>query len=360
MLDRTPLLGLTALVLATALMAGCSPTSGAAPRGASADVTVGADLAAQDLAGDLDVPWSLTYLGDALLVSERDSARIVEIAADGTQREVGVVEGVEPGGEGGLLGLAVDDQDRLYAYSTGADGNRIQRIEVEGVPGSLSLGEAETLVDGLPRNTTHNGGRLAFGPDGMLYAGVGDAGDPDSAQDLDSSAGKILRMTPDGDVPADNPYPGSLVLSHGHRNVQGLAWAADGTMFATEFGQNTWDELNIIEPGKNYGWPVVEGIAGEDGFVDPVQQWDPAEASPSGITVVEDTIFIANLRGATLRAVPVGDPSARTDYLVGEYGRLRAVLEAADGRLLVLTNNTGRDTAAPQGDDRIISLELPG
>src|SRR5690606_16134183 len=130
-------------------------------------------------------------------------------------------------------------------YSTGVGGNRVQRYDVTGAAGSLALGRAETILDGLPSSSNHNGGRIAFGPDGMLYVTVGDAGDGSRAQDLDDPGGKILRMTADGGAPADNPFAGSLVYSYGHRNPQGLAWADDGTMFATEFGQNTWDELNI-------------------------------------------------------------------------------------------------------------------
>ena len=361
---RIPLAGFGGLVIA-ALVTGCTAGSGAGPAvnstdaPSASDVGVNAAVGAQDITTGLALPWSMAFLDDTLLISERDTARIFELDDAGNRREVGTVEGVRPGGEGGLLGLAVDDQDRLYAYSTGADGNRIQRLALDGAPGSFALGDAETLVDELPSNSIHNGGRIAFGPDGMLYAGVGDAGDPDRAQDLDSMAGKILRMTPDGEVPADNPYPGSLVFSSGHRNVQGLAWAADGTMFASEFGQNTWDELNVIEAGRNYGWPVVEGIAGEEGFVDPVQQWSPSEASPSGIAVVDGTVFIANLRGERLRAVPVGDPTVGTDYLVGEYGRLRSVIEAPDGSLWVLTNNTNGRSDPQPGDDRIVSIEIP-
>ena len=157
------------------------------------------------------------------------------------------------------------------------------------------------VLDGLPAAGNHNGGRIAFGPDGMLYAGAGDAAQGDRAQDLDSLGGKILRMTPDGGIPDDNPFAGSLVYSYGHRNVQGLAWTEDGTMFATEFGQDTWDELNIIEAGGNYGWPIVEGQGGGDEFIDPVQQWRPDAASPSGMAIIGGTIFIANLRGEVLR-----------------------------------------------------------
>lgn len=310
------------------------------------------------LAAGLEVPWSVTFLGETPLISERDSARVLELSDDGTTRVAGIVKGVGPGGEGGLLGIAVDDEERLYAYSTGAGDNRVQRFEITGDPGSLGLGPPETILDDIPSASFHNGGRIAFGPDGMLYVTTGDAGDGSAAQDLDSLAGKILRMTPDGDVPGDNPFDGSLVYSYGHRNTQGIGWAEDGTMFASEFGQSTWDELNVITPGANYGWPVVEGRGGRDEYVDPVRQWNPAEASPSGIAVVDGTVFVANLRGALLRAVPVAESSGSAEYWPGEYGRLRDVTVSPAGDLWFLTNNTdGRGSPEPD-DDRLLAVPL--
>lgn len=310
------------------------------------------------ITADLDAPWSVVFLGNTPLISERDSGRILELAPDGSTREIATVAGVRHGGEGGLLGMAIDDSDRLSVYSTAAEGNRIQRFNITGAPGSLTLGDPVTILDGIPAASNHNGGRLAFGPDGMLYATVGDAGQGDRAQDPGSLGGKILRMTADGDVPSDNPFAGSLVYSSGHRNPQGLAWTDDGIMFATEFGQNTWDELNIITPGANYGWPEAEGIAGEDGFTDPVQQWSPDAASPSGMTRIGGTLFIANLRGAVLRAVPVADPTTSTDFFAGEFGRLRDVIAGPDGTLWFVTNNTdGRGMPRP-ADDRILSVKL--
>ncbi len=312
-----------------------------------------------DVVTGLANPWSVVFLGEAPLVSERNSGRVLEITAEGSVREVGTVGGLDPSvSEGGLLGLALDDAGRLYAFSTGVDGNRVQRFELDGRPGSLSLGEPETLIDGIPAGRTHNGGRIAFGPDGMLYAAVGDNDDREQAQEVDSLAGKILRMTPDGEVPADNPFPDSYVYSYGHRNVQGLAWAADGTMFASEFGQDTWDELNIIEPGANYGWPVAEGDSGGE-YTDPVQQWTPAEASPSGIAIVGGTIMIANLRGEVLRTVPVARPAEHEDHYQGAVGRLRAVAEGPDGRLWMVTGNTGSYFGEPRdGDDRVATVAL--
>jgi glucose/arabinose dehydrogenase len=318
------------------------------------------DGTTSDVVTALEAPWSVVRTGtdgDAL-ISERDSARILELADDGSTRVVGTVPGVRHGGEGGLLGLALHD-DALTVYSTAEDGNRVQRFPLEGAAGSWSLGDPTTIVDGLPSNSFHNGGRIAFGPDDMLYVSVGDAGQRSEAQDRASLAGKILRYTPDGEVPADNPFPGSPVWSLGHRNVQGMAWTDDGTMFAAEFGENTWDELNVIEPGANHGWPEVEGTGGEDrGFVDPVQQWSTDEASPSGITAVGDTVFIANLKGEVVRAVPASDPGTSTEYFAGEFGRIRTVLEGPDDTLWFVTNNTdGRGSPGP-GDDRIVSVPL--
>nr|WP_148302278.1 PQQ-dependent sugar dehydrogenase [Tomitella biformata] len=347
--------------------AASSPTAASAAESAGAPTLVGEP---QVVASGLKSPWSIAFTTDGTaLVSERDSGRILEVLRDGGTREVGLVDGVRHGGEGGLLGLAIDSADRLYVYSTGATGNRIERFALAGGPGAYGMGAPETIIEALPSAAVHNGGRIAFGPDGMLYAGVGDASDRDTAQDLASLGGKILRMTPDGDVPQDNPIPESLVYSAGHRNVQGLAWAEDGTMFASEFGQNTWDELNIITPGGNYGWPVVEGMGVEgmgvegtggagSGFVDPILQWSPSEASPSGVAIADGAVFLANLRGQVLRVVAVSDPGAVTDYYAGELGRIRDVVRAPDGALWLLTNNTDGRGQPTGGDDKILAVTL--
>ncbi|HEX7349974.1 PQQ-dependent sugar dehydrogenase [Brachybacterium sp.] len=312
----------------------------------------------ETLTSGLQAPWAIAFHDGTALLSERDTARILELTDDGTTREVGVIDAVTPGGEGGLLGLAVHE-GTLFSYATTSGGNRIERRELGGEPGQLTLGPPEVLLDGIPSAATHNGGRLKIGPDGMLYATTGDAGDRSSAQDLDSLAGKILRIAPDGTVPGDNPFPGSPVYSTGHRNPQGLAWTDDGQLVASEFGQNTWDELNLIDPGGNYGWPEVEGIGEQEGLVDPILQWSPSEASPSGIAIAGGTVYIACLRGRRLRAVPLADPPAQTELLVGEAGRLRDAVIAPDGSLWVLTNTTdGRGDPAPDGD-RVLRLEVP-
>lgn len=317
------------------------------------------DAQVSTVASGLEAPWSVAFHGETPLVSERDSARVLELDEAGEPREVAVIEGVSHGGEGGLLGIAVHD-DYLYTYFTAEGENRIERYPITGDPGSLALDPAEVVLDGIPAARNHNGGRIAFGPDDMLYATTGDAGDTGLAQDLGSLAGKILRITPEGAVPGDNPFAGSYVYSYGHRNPQGLAWVEDGTLYASEFGQNTWDELNVIEAGGNYGWPDAEGIAEEEGFIDPVQQWEPGEASPSGIAIAGDSIYIASLRGERLREVPLGDPREATEHFVGEHGRIRDVVVAPDGALWFVTNNTdGRGDPGPD-DDRIMRLDSVG
>lgn len=324
------------------------------------------------LATGLDVPWSILRLGESTLLSYRDSGQIMELTPSGDVREVAVVDGVSAGGEGGLLGLAArtqDEQHWIYAYFTSDDDNRIVRMPLTGSPGSLGLGEADVVLDSLEKAGNHNGGRIAFGPDGMLYVTVGDAGNAESAQDPKSLNGKILRVTPTGDVPQDNPFDGSEVWSLGHRNPQGLAWDADGRLWASEFGQNTWDELNLIEPGENYGWPVVEGQAGNAEFVDPAYQWSTDEASPSGLAVVDNTLFMAALRGARLWGildgihVPEGSHGLEgvvtaSSYFDGEFGRIRDVAPGPDGTLWLITNNTdGRGSPGPD-DDRLIEVTL--
>jgi glucose/arabinose dehydrogenase len=313
------------------------------------------------IATGLNLPWSMVRLEtESTLVSERDTARVKEVGPDGSVREVGQVPDVVPGGEGGLLGLAVLSDDLttwLYAYTTTASDNRVVRMTLTGAPGSYALGAAETVFSGIPKAGNHNGGRIKFGPDGMLYITAGDAGVPQRAQDTAELGGKILRVTPEGTVPEDNPFPGSAVFSLGHRNPQGLDWDRDGRLWAAEFGQNTWDELNVVDAGANYGWPVVEGIGNDPAYRNPIYQWSTREASPSGLLFTRDTFFMAALRGEALWTItPDGNTVTAQPSFVGEFGRVRDVIEGANGSLWILTNNTGR--APRDGDDKIVEVRL--
>ncbi len=357
---------LPGLALLGLLLAGCSGGTGGGPATSTsaAPGTAGGGSAsaagARVVARDLDVPWGVAFLpGGRALVTERDRARVVLVSPGSPGRapeDAGTVPGVTPTGEGGLLGIALDPQDprSVFVYTTTASDNRVLRGRLT----AGRLGSWTPVLTGIPRADHHDGGRIAFGPDGFLYVGTGDAGDSARAQDPGSLGGKILRVTRDGDPAPGNPDPGSPVWSLGHRNVEGLAWTSDGTMWATEFGQNTWDELNVITPGTNYGWPVVEGRAGRAEFTDPVLQWHTDEASPSGLAATGDELWMAALRGESVWHVRTSGTHVRGDpqrLLEGRYGRIRHVVAAPGGRLWVLTSNTFRGEPGPH-DDRILSF----
>jgi glucose/arabinose dehydrogenase len=222
-----------------------------------------------------------------------------------------------------------------------------------------ALGPREPLVTGIPSAVYQDGGALEFGPDGLLYAGTGDATDGPLVQDRASLAGKILRMTPDGAPAPGNPFPDSVVYSLGHRNVQGLAWDSQDRLWASEYGADARDELNLIQPGGNYGWPEVEG-RGDGPFRQPAAVWPVADASPSGLAIIDEIAYMAATRGERLWQIPIagdgtGEPVAA---LQGEYGRLRSVEQAPDGSLWVTTTNRdGRGEARP-GDDRILRVMI--
>ncbi|MER5630930.1 PQQ-dependent sugar dehydrogenase [Streptomyces nitrosporeus] len=340
------------------------PTADLPPAEGSVDVV-------STLTEGLPSPWGLAVLpGGDLLVASRDEATVTLIdGKSGKKTHVGSVPGVAPSGEGGLLGLAVAPTfgaDHLvYAYFTTESDNRIARMQYdESKPAGQQLGAPDTILRGIPKGSVHNGGRIAFGPDRMLYAGTGETGDTGLAQDRESLAGKILRMTPDGEPVHGNPEADSVVYSWGHRNVQGLAWDEQKRLWASEFGQDTWDELNLVEPGKNYGWPEAEGEQGERGYADPVAQWKTSEASPSGIAYAGGSVWMAGLRGERLWRVPLsGEPdeeplAAPQAFLEGEYGRLRTVVAAGGDRLWLVTSATdGRGNPEP-GDDRILLLKV--
>ncbi|MET7604182.1 PQQ-dependent sugar dehydrogenase [Streptomyces avermitilis] len=320
------------------------------------------------VAQGLKTPWGLAPLPDGdLLVTSRDDGTITRIdEKTGKKTELGSVPGVSAAGEGGLLGIALSpsyaSDHMIYAYFTTASDNRIVRLlHEERKPPGEQLGAPDTVFKGIPKGFIHNGGRIAFGPDHMLYAGTGESGNRGLAQDRKSLGGKILRMTPEGEPAPGNPFGDSVVYSYGHRNVQGLAWDDKQRLFAAEFGQDTWDELNAIKPGGNYGWPEAEGRSGDAKYRDPIAQWHTDEASPSGIAYAEGSLWMAGLRGQRLWRVPLKGTEASAapqSFLKGTYGRLRTVVSAGGGKLWVTTSETdGRGTPG-KGDDRIVELEV--
>lgn len=367
--------GAVALGAAAVVLAGCAsdPEGGArtppplpttaTDRSPSVGPPVAVPGRPRTLVTGLRTPWAIAFLpeGDAL-VTERDTARLLRVTPQGGVTPVGKVPGVRPGGEGGLMGVAVSpsyERDRqVYLYFTAADDNRVVRFRYDG----RSLSEPRPIVTGIPKGANHNGGRIAFGPDRLLYIATGEVYRTELAQDRGSLGGKILRVTPDGEPAPGNPFA-SPVWSYGHRNVQGLAWDEQGRLYATEFGQDRFDEINLIERGRNYGWPHVEGVqpGGEGRYTDPLLTWTTEEASPSGLAYAGGSLWAAGLRGRRLWQIPVasnGRVGRPIPHYAGEYGRLRAVVRAPDGALWVTTSNhDGRGTPSEQ-DDRILRIPV--
>lgn len=354
-------------VAGTTSLAGCSGAEDApggsdtsAPTGASADATT-----VETIASGLNVPWALAFLtgGDAL-VTQRDDATVVRVSPGGAVRTVGEFGDAAPRGEGGLQGIAMapGDETTVFVYYTTAVDNRLVRLDFDG----NRLTRPRPLITGLDAAYNHHGGALAFGPDGSLFVAVGDAAVPEVAQDVDALNGKILRVDRDGRPWPGNPF-GNEVHSYGHRNVEGLAFDGAGRLWASEFGQNSRDELNLIRRGGNHGWPEVEGESDDQRFVAPAATWSTQEASPAGLAIVGNRAYMAALRGRRLWEIPlsgapedadddsVGEP---VDRFVDEFGRLRLVAAAPDGSLWFGTSNTDGRGHAGDDDDRLFRLRI--
>jgi glucose/arabinose dehydrogenase len=333
------------------------------------------------VARGLRVPWALVFAPDGrAFVTERSGRVRVLTRGVLDAAPYFVVPGVAAEGEGGLLGLALHPdfprQPFLYLYYTTKIGaqmyNRVIRLEDR----AGRAGSWRVIVDRIPGFVYHDGGRIAFGPDGSLYIGTGYADTPALAHQLDSLAGKILRVNDDGSIPADNPFPGSPIYSYGHRNVQGLAWhPLTKRLYATEHGPTgegglcCRDELNLIVPGKDYGWPMVSGVVGDPRFVDPLLSSGPTEIwAPSGLTFATEegtlrySLFFAALRGRHLHRVVLDEEGMRVladeKLLPWQFGRLRDVVQGPDGWLYVLTSNRDGRGVPTAGDDRVLRVRL--
>lgn len=312
------------------------------------------------LADNLEVPWSIEIFGDAFYITERPGS-IVRIG-DGTveRQRVELEKKLSTAAEAGLLGFVLAPDfartNLAYAYYTYQDGSRPFNRIVTLRPDGDVWKEESVLVDRIPSGRVHHGGRLKIGPDGKLYATTGDAADASLAQNLDSLSGKILRLNPDGSIPGDNPFPGSYIYSYGHRNPQGLVWAPDGTLYASEHGNRANDEINVIEAGRNYGWPVIEGLERRDGLEPPLFTSGPDTTwAPSGLAYANGKLYAAALRGS---AILEFDPEAGTQrtVIIG-YGRIRDV--RVEGRYLYfVTNNTDGRGNPQRGDDKLYRVPL--
>lgn len=359
------------------LLAACSGSPVLSPT----PTTTPPALEITELIRDLDTPWAIDFAPDGrIFVSERPS-RIRVIKDNQLLPEPWMTLDVAESGESGLLGLALDPQFAqngfvyvAYTYRTagGRLQNRLVRLHDDVASGKGMIDRV--LLDGVAGSGNHDGGRVKFGPDGKLYWTVGDAGVSQSAQDLSSLNGKILRINPDGTIPGDNPFPNSPVYSYGHRNPQGLAWQpGTGRLYETEHGPSGLasgrDEVNYIEAGKNYGWPVITGDEKREGMVSPVlnsgdsETWAPSGAAFASGGVWSGSMLFVGLRGETLYRVVFDKDDPRKvlafeRLLAGKYGRLRDVAQGPDGAIYILTSNRDGRGSPRVGDDKVLKLTI--
>jgi len=319
---------------------------------------------------NLQTPWEIVFLPDGrMLITERPGTLTL---IDSEIVQLPIMDVFERS-ESGLLGLTLhpdfEENQWLYLYLTYEANNgllnRVERYQFDGT----TLTDKLIIIDQIPGSNNHDGGRIEFGPDGLLYITTGDAGNSSSAQDINSLAGKILRLHDDGSIPQDNPF-GSAVFSYGHRNPQGLAWDDQGRLWSTEHGPSGlgsgYDELNLIEPGGNYGWPEIQGDQTREGMISPRLQSGGNETwAPGDLEIVDGTVYFVGLRGSTLYSVPLDDIRSETlqRHFANEFGRLRALRLGPDGLLYMGTSNTDGRGSIRDGDDKVFKIDpnqLPG
>lgn len=316
------------------------------------------DWNVETVAENLPSPWEVKFSDedDTIYMTSRDGYMLELLDGDAEQVDVITSDGIVQEGEGGLLGFELyEEGDAFLYYTYESDENGLANRIVRAERTEEGWEENEILVDDIEGASTHNGGRIALGPDDMLYATAGDAEEPDWSQDEKRLAGSILRLTADGEVPDDNPFDDSFVYSYGHRNPQGIAWNSDDEMYSSEHGAQALDEVNIIEPGNNYGWPVIEGDEDEEGMETPAIHSGDDTWAPSGAAFWEDEFITVGLRG---QSVYVFDEEAEEMHVTYEgEGRLRDVVYQ-DEALYILTNNTDGRGDPADNDDRLLRLTL--
>lgn len=336
-----------------------SPTASTIPEGESF-ASVQSPEGIQVVAESLSIPWEIAFLASGeILATERTGNLII---LSGNEKTAIPIDGVRHVGEGGLHGIALHpdftENKWIYLYFTSEIGgnlhNRVERFMLE----ENALSERTAIIEGIPAASNHDGGRIAFGPDKMLYIGTGDAADSSLSQGISSLAGKILRLKDNGEIPEDNPF-GNAVFSFGHRNVQGLAWDSSGNLWATEHGPSGFDELNFIEKGKNYGWPEIKGDESMPGMELPVIHSGQNETwAPAGIAFLNGSLFFGGLRGESVYEAEISGSRVTSlkRHFSREFGRIRAVSVSPDGLLFISTSNTDGRGTVREGDDKIIRL----
>jgi glucose/arabinose dehydrogenase len=321
----------------------------------------------QLLAENLDVPWAIDIAEDGRLFFTERFGRIRVIDKDGMLLpDPAAYINVEQNSESGLLGLALHpnftENHLLYVYHTYSNGSVVLNRVLMLTEKDNKIVESRVIIDKIPAADRNDGGRIKFGPDGKLYIATGDARQPERAQDAGSLAGKILRLNPDGSIPEDNPFEGSPMYSYGHRNIQGLAWhPMTGELYASEHGAEGNDEINLIKPGSNYGWPIEDCNAQK--FEKPVVCFNPAIA-PAGMTFAasdslgyQNDILLATLKAQHIRLIDL-ESDIENNILTG-FGRIRDVIEASDGSLYVTTSNKDGRAVPEQDDDKILKIISP-
>ncbi len=312
------------------------------------------------LAQNLEIPWDLAFLPDKSALFTERAGRVRLIDINGSLRDTPVLEisDIKLIGEGGLLGITAHPDFSTnnfiflyYTYSSSNDNTLNKVVRYKFSNGELT--DKKVIVDNIPGATFHNGGRLKFGPDGFLYITTGDAQKPSLAQDKNSLAGKILRVTDEGGAAPGNPF-NTLIYSYGHRNPQGLAWDSSSRLWETEHGNTATDEVNLIEPGKNYGWPEIRGSKTKLGMVSPVIQSGNVTWAPTGAVFFNDTFYFTGLRGNALYALKGNDNLK--EYFKGEFGRLRSIVLGPDNMFYVLTSNKDGRGLPKTGDDKILRI----
>ena len=335
-----------------------SPTSSTLDSG-----TISKQAEIKRVAENLKTPWSISFLPDGdMLISER-SGQLQRIGESG---KVILIQGVRETSEGGLLGIALHpdfaENNRLYMYYTTERSGRLTNQIDQAQFTNNTITEQQTIIDDIPAASNHNGGAIEFGPDKKLYITTGDAAEPQLAQDTNSLAGKILRVNDDGSTPNDNPFD-NLVWSYGHRNPQGLAWDDRGRLWSVEHGPSGMeagrDELNLIEKGANYGWPIITGNEKHDGMKSPVvQSGDDETWAPARMVHADGKLYFTGLRGQSLYQGTIeGDKVTLKRYLVHEYGRLRAI-NFKDDLLYVGTSNRDGRGSPSRSDDIVLSIPI--
>ncbi len=315
------------------------------------------------IAQNLEIPWEITFLPNGDILTTERQGRLIKVSPE--TQVISEIQGVRHVGEGGLLGMALhpdfENNNYIYLYYTTQENNLTNKVSRFAFKDN-SLSQETLIIDNIPASQNHDGGRIAFGPDGLLYITTGDSNQPSLAQDTTSLAGKILRINSDGSIPDDNPF-GNEIYSYGHRNPQGLAWDNEGRLWVTEHGpsgaQSGFDEINLIIKGGNFGWPEITGDQQKENMISPIIQSGATETwAPAGIVFLNDSLFFTGLRGQTLYKAEIisGGQLNLEKFLSSEYGRLRAIAKDNNGNLYISTSNLDGRGSPKANDDKILKI----